>query len=99
MQEYIILPLSQMTIQKLVYKRDGDEIYQIVEQIDVQEARGYGTQGKLGKYSDSAGKAQYPLHETNFSLLLAEDSVIIDEPTSPNLLSNSDRFIAIPSLQ
>ncbi|OAX77770.1 hypothetical protein ACJ72_07927 [Emergomyces africanus] len=53
-QEYIILPLSQVKILKLVYKRDGDEMYQIVGWIEVQEPRGYGTQGKPWKYSGSA---------------------------------------------
>ncbi|EDN09491.1 predicted protein [Histoplasma mississippiense (nom. inval.)] len=53
-QEYIILPLSQVKILKLVYKRDGDEMYQIVGQIDLQETRGYGTQGKPWKCLGSA---------------------------------------------
>ncbi|EDN04468.1 predicted protein [Histoplasma mississippiense (nom. inval.)] len=53
-QEYIILPLSQVKILKLVYKRDGDEMYQIVGWIDLQETRGYGTQRKPWKYSGSA---------------------------------------------
>ncbi|EDN11280.1 predicted protein [Histoplasma mississippiense (nom. inval.)] len=81
-QEYIILPLSQVKILKLVYKRDGDEMYQIVGRIDLQETRGYGTQGKPWKCLGSA-----------------EDPIIIDEPMSPNLLSDSDPFVAIPSLQ
>ncbi|EDN09142.1 predicted protein [Histoplasma mississippiense (nom. inval.)] len=53
-QEYIILPLSQVKILKLVYKRDGDEMYQIVGWIDLQETRRYGIQGKPWKYSGSA---------------------------------------------
>ncbi|EDN06468.1 predicted protein [Histoplasma mississippiense (nom. inval.)] len=81
-QEYIILPLSQVKILKLVYKRDGDEMYQIVGRIDLQETRGYGTQGKPWKCLGSA-----------------EDPIIIDGPMSPNLLSDSDPFVAIPSLQ
>ncbi|EDN02510.1 predicted protein [Histoplasma mississippiense (nom. inval.)] len=81
-QECIILPLSQVKILKLVYKRDGDEMYQIVGRIDVQETRGYGTQGKPWKCLGSA-----------------EDPIIIDGPMSPNLLSDSDPFVAIPSLQ
>ncbi|EDN11156.1 predicted protein [Histoplasma mississippiense (nom. inval.)] len=55
-QEYIILPLSQVKILKLVYKRDGDEMYQMVGRIDLQETRGYGTQGKLWKCLGSAGR-------------------------------------------
>ncbi|EDN08218.1 predicted protein [Histoplasma mississippiense (nom. inval.)] len=54
--EYIILPLSQVKILKLVYKRDGDEMYQIVGWIDLQETRGYGTQGKWWKCLVSAGR-------------------------------------------
>ncbi|EDN06864.1 predicted protein [Histoplasma mississippiense (nom. inval.)] len=61
-QECIILPLSQVKILKLVYKRDGDEMYQIVGRID-EETRGYGTQGKPWKCLGSAGKAQYLLCE------------------------------------
>ncbi|EDN03768.1 predicted protein [Histoplasma mississippiense (nom. inval.)] len=51
-QEYILLPLSQVTILKLVRKGDGDEMYQIVGRIE--EAQGYDTQGKSWKYSGSA---------------------------------------------
>ncbi|KAL2366219.1 hypothetical protein RJZ56_000867 [Blastomyces dermatitidis] len=68
-QEHIILPLSQVKILKLVYKRDGDEMYQIVGRIDLQETRGYGIQGEPWKYSGSAGKAQHLLREKHFSHL------------------------------
>ncbi|KAL2368815.1 hypothetical protein RJ035_008411 [Blastomyces gilchristii] len=51
-QEYILLPLSQVTILKLVCKGDGDEMYQIVGWIE--EAQGYDTQGKSWKCSGSA---------------------------------------------
>ncbi|EEH17292.2 hypothetical protein PABG_07453 [Paracoccidioides brasiliensis Pb03] len=49
-QEYIILPLSQVKILKLVYERDGDEMYQIVG--DLKET--WGAQEKPWKYSGSA---------------------------------------------
>ncbi|OJD11670.1 hypothetical protein AJ78_07606 [Emergomyces pasteurianus Ep9510] len=45
-QEYIILPLSRVAIQALVSKRNGHEAYKIVGRMDLQEARGYGTQEK-----------------------------------------------------
>ncbi|KMP10239.1 hypothetical protein CIRG_09920 [Coccidioides immitis RMSCC 2394] len=51
-REYIILPLSQVKILKLVYERDGDEMYQIVGWTDLQET--WGTQEKPWKYSGSA---------------------------------------------
>ncbi|OJD10624.1 hypothetical protein AJ78_08419 [Emergomyces pasteurianus Ep9510] len=36
----------EVKILKLVYKQDGDEMYQIVERIDLQETREYGTKEK-----------------------------------------------------
>ncbi|EDN05937.1 predicted protein [Histoplasma mississippiense (nom. inval.)] len=53
-QEYIILLLSQVTIQALVSKRNGHEVYKIVGRMDLQQARGYGTQEKQWN-SGSAG--------------------------------------------
>ncbi|OJD09869.1 hypothetical protein AJ78_08890 [Emergomyces pasteurianus Ep9510] len=45
-QEYIILPLFQVTIQALVSKRNGHEAYKIVGRMDLQQARGYSTKEK-----------------------------------------------------
>ncbi|PGH29192.1 LOW QUALITY PROTEIN: hypothetical protein GX50_08055 [[Emmonsia] crescens] len=85
-QEYIILPLSQVKILKLVYKRDGDEMYMYMYPID---RSGY------------AGKAQHSAKNiSHTSLTLAEDPIIINEPmSSTNLPCGSDQFVAIPSLQ
>ncbi|EEH21785.2 hypothetical protein PABG_04001 [Paracoccidioides brasiliensis Pb03] len=82
-QEYIIVPLSQVKILKLVFKRDGDEMYQIVGRINLQETQGYGTQGEPWKYS---GSADDPI-------------IIDDPMSPTNLPCGSDQFVAIPSLQ
>ncbi|OJD27984.1 hypothetical protein ACJ73_00617 [Blastomyces percursus] len=101
-QEYIIVPLSQVKILKLVFKRDGDEMYQIVGRIYIQETQGYGTQGEQWKYSGSAGKAQHLLREniSHTSLTLADDPIIIDESMSPtNLPCGFYQFVAIHPFQ
>ncbi|EER44427.1 conserved hypothetical protein [Histoplasma capsulatum H143] len=56
-QEYIILPLSQVTILALVSKRNGHEVYKVVGRMDLQEARGYGTQEKQW----NSGSAEDPI--------------------------------------
>ncbi|OJD09753.1 hypothetical protein AJ78_08947 [Emergomyces pasteurianus Ep9510] len=56
-QEYIILSLSQVTIQALVSKRNGHEAYNIVGRMDLQQARGYGTKGKQW----NSGSAEDPI--------------------------------------
>ncbi|EEH39493.2 hypothetical protein PAAG_08762 [Paracoccidioides lutzii Pb01] len=98
-REYIILPLSQVKILKLVYERDGDEMYQIVGWTDLQET--WGAQEKPWKYSGSAGKlSTCAVKNISHTSLLAEDPIIIDGPMIPTSLPcGSDRFIAIPSLR
>ncbi|KKZ60608.1 hypothetical protein EMCG_04728 [[Emmonsia] crescens] len=79
-KEYIVLPLSQVTITRLLDRGNGNEMYRVVGRMSLQEPQKYGTHLQC--------------------LGTTEDPIIIDESTSPAVLScDSDRFVAIPSLQ